>query len=83
MTPHHAPQDAVSGTTHSRGITITIPKAVHANLQTTGRPPRQLTTIREHLAADVKELRIRLREYGFTRDEVNEALSKLIRENGF
>jgi RHS repeat-associated protein len=79
-TPHHVVQDAVSGTSHGKGITINIRKDIHANLETTGSK-RQHDNLREHLAADVKELRNVLREAGYDRTTINTQLQELIRQN--
>ena len=42
---------------------------------------RDLPTIRDHLAADVKELRNLLRQNGHDRSTVNLQLQELIRQN--
>ena len=83
-TPHHAVQDAInrsSGITHSRGITITLKRSIHANLETTGVAARDLATRRQHLAADMKELRNVLGQNGYNRSVVNRQLQELSRQN--
>ena len=74
-------QDAVSRPSHGRGVTINIRKAIHKGLETTGRPKRNLDTLRNHLAADVNELRNVLRNNGYDRTTVNHQLKELVRQN--
>lgn len=64
-TPHHAVQDAISETSHGRGITINIRKDLH-ELTGTFRKTRDIdpTDLRKNLAADVWELRNILRDAG-------------------
>jgi hypothetical protein len=80
-TPHHAPQDAVSGVGRGRGITINIHKDLHARTSTYKRPVRPLANRREHLAADVWELRGLLRGAGYAPATRNVALLQLVRQN--
>jgi RHS repeat-associated protein len=80
-TPHHVVQDAVSQTTHSRGITINLDRTIHATTGTFRRPARVLPTLRDHLAADVNEMRGLLRSNGYARGRVNRQLRELIRQN--
>jgi RHS repeat-associated protein len=84
-TPHHVVQDAVNRASHRatlyKGITITLKKTIHGGLRTTGRPMRDLPTLRDHLAADTNELRNVLRQNGYQRNVVNRQLRELIRQN--
>ena len=80
-TPHHVVQDAVSNTTHGKGITINIKKTIHDGLETTGRPIRNLNSLRSHLAADIFELRNVLKANGYDRATVNRQLQELVRQN--
>jgi hypothetical protein len=79
-TPHHVVQNAVSRTTFGRGITINLRKEIHEMTGSYGIK-RELPTIRDHLAADVKELRNLLRQNGHDRSTVNLQLQELIRQN--
>ena len=81
-TPHHAVQDAISETSHGRGITINIRKDLH-ELTGTFRKTRDIdpTDLRKNLAADVWELRNILRDAGYDRSTVNRQLQELIRQN--
>jgi RHS repeat-associated protein len=80
-TPHHVVQDAVSSTKHSQGITINLRKSIHDLTATKGRPKRNLATLREHLAADIFELRKLLRTAGYDRAVINRQLQELVRQN--
>lgn len=80
-TPHHAPQDAVSGVSRSRGITINIRRDLHERTTTFRRAPRDLPSRRSHLAADVWELRGLLRGAGYARSTRNRQLQELVRQN--
>jgi hypothetical protein len=79
--PHHVVQDAVSGTSTGKGITILIPKRIHNALSTTRKAARKGLSLRRHLAADVKELRNALRSNGYNRSIVNRQLREVIRRN--
>ena len=79
-TPHHVVQDAVSVTTRGQGITINLRKDLH-ELTTTFGLLRNLPTLRDHLAADVNELRKLLRNTGYDRATVHRQLQELIRQN--
>jgi RHS repeat-associated protein len=80
-TPDHVIQDAASHLSHGRGITINIPKSVHAMRRTTSRPLQSLPNWREHLARDVIELRILLVAHGYDPNLVDRQLRELIRQN--
>jgi hypothetical protein len=79
-TPHHVVQDAVSGTTTGRGITINIAKEIHRLTETYGKM-RNFTSLRQHLAADIRDLRALLRDFGYNRSVVNRQLQDLDRQN--
>lgn len=80
ITPHHAVQDAVSSVSHGRGITINIRKDIQLDTDTYGSTWSGLTN-RQHLAADVAELRELLRNAGYDRSVINAQLNELIRQN--
>jgi RHS repeat-associated protein len=80
-TAHHAPQDAISGLSRGRGITINIRKDLHTRTASFSRPARPLATRRRHLAADAWELRGLLRGARYERATRNRALLELIRQN--
>ncbi|WLD93033.1 hypothetical protein [Alkalihalobacillus sp. AL-G] len=79
-TPHHVVQDAVSQTTHGKGITINIRKDIHEQTATFGSK-RDLNSPREHLAADIFELRNLLKQNGYNKSTINTQLQELIRQN--
>lgn len=79
-TPHHAVQDAVSSVSHGKGITINIRKDIHLDTETYGSLRTGLTN-RQHLAADVAELRVLLKEQGYSRSTINAQLNELIKQN--
>jgi RHS repeat-associated protein len=79
-TPHHVVQDAVSPTSHGKGITINIRKDIHEVTETFGSR-RDLNNLRDHLAADVKELRNLLGQNGYDNARINVQLQELIRQN--
>ena len=79
-TPHHVVQDAVSSVSHGKGITINIRKDIHVNTETYGSLRTGLTN-RQHLAADIAELRVLLKEQGYSRSTINAQLNELIKQN--
>ncbi|MBQ4069161.1 MAG: hypothetical protein IJC76_07900, partial [Lachnospiraceae bacterium] len=79
-TAHHVIQDAVSSVSHGKGITINIRKDIHLKTATYGSLRKGLTN-RQHLAADVRELKILLKEAGYDRSIINAQLNELIRQN--
>ena len=79
-TPHHAVQNAVSQTTHGKGITININKDIH-ELTGTMRSVRDLANPRQHLAADLRELRNLFKDAGYNRSVVNRQLWELSKRN--
>ncbi|MBD5089477.1 MAG: hypothetical protein HDT30_11845 [Clostridiales bacterium] len=79
-TPHHVVQDAVSSVSHGKGITINIRKDIHLDTKTYGSLRRGLTN-RQHLAADIAELRVLLKERGYSRSSINAQLNELIKQN--
>jgi len=79
-TPHHVIQDAVSSTAHGRGPTINLRKDIH-ELTETFKARRDLPNLRQHLAADVKELRKLLKDFGYDRSTINAHLWELVKQN--
>ncbi|MBK1812662.1 RHS repeat-associated core domain-containing protein, partial [Clostridium sp. YIM B02505] len=81
-TPHHAVQDAISETSHGRGITINIRKDLH-ELTGTFKKTRDIdpTDLRKNLAADAFELKKILTDAGYDRSTINRQLKELIRQN--
>ena len=79
-TAHHVVQDAVSTVSHSKGITINIRKDIHLKTETYGSLRKGLTN-RQHLAADIAELRVLLKEAGYDRSAINVQLNELIKQN--
>ena len=79
-TPHHVVQDAVSSVSYGKGITINIRKDIHLDTKTYGSLRRGLTN-RQHLAADIAELRVLLKEHGYSRSSINAQLNELIKQN--
>ncbi|TEB06808.1 hypothetical protein Psch_00340 [Pelotomaculum schinkii] len=79
-TPHHIVQDAVSGTSHGRGMTINIRQDIHKLTETFGSS-RNLPNPRQHLAADIKEMRNLLKEFGYDRSIINAQLWELLKQN--
>jgi RHS repeat-associated protein len=81
-TPHHVVQNALSTTTHGRGITINIRKDLHELTRTYSVPiDKSIVGLRDNLAADIKDLRKILLDAGYDRDVVNRQLQELIRQN--
>ncbi len=80
-TPHHAIQNAVSSTTHGRGITINLKKELHELTWTYRRPMARGFSKEQYLARDIADLRKILRDAGYDRDVVNRQLKELIRQN--
>jgi RHS repeat-associated protein len=80
-TPHHAVQDAVSDTSHGKGVTINLRKDIHRDTATNGKPARKLSSKRSHLAADVGELRNLLKQNNYQRPVRNRQLQELVRQN--
>lgn len=79
-TPHHVVQDAVSQTTHGKGITINIRKDIHEQTATFGSK-RDLNSPREHLAADIFVMRNLFKQNGYNKSNINIQLQELIRQN--
>ncbi len=79
-TPHHVVQNAESSVSHGKGITINIPKSLHKETETFCKR-RKRASKRDHLAADIKELRKLLTKNGYDRKVVNRQLRELIRQN--
>jgi uncharacterized protein with von Willebrand factor type A (vWA) domain len=81
-TPHHVVQNALSQTTHGRGITINLRKDLHELTRTYSVPiDKSVVGLRNNLAADVKDLRKILLNAGYDRNIVNNQLQELIRQN--
>ena len=81
-TPHHVVQDALSQTTHGKGITINLRKDLH-ELTRTCRVPidKSIVGLRNNLAADVKDVKNILLNAGYDPKVVNRQLQELIRQN--
>lgn len=79
-TPHHVVQDAVSSVSHGKGIIINIRKDIHLDTEIYGRL-RNYSINRQHLAADITELRVVLKEAGYDRSVINAQLNELIKRN--
>jgi uncharacterized Zn-binding protein involved in type VI secretion len=80
-TPHHAIQDAVSPTTHGRGITINLRKDLHEETWTYRKPLVKGLTDRQYLGRDAKDIRGILRRAGYNRETINRQVGELIRQN--
>ncbi len=80
-TPHHAIQNAVSPTTHARGITINMRKDLHELTWTYKKPFVRGLTNRQYLARDIVDLRTIFRNAGYSKDVVNRQLTELIKQN--
>jgi RHS repeat-associated protein len=80
-TAHHSLQDAVSLTSHGRGITINLRKDLHELTRTLGTPVEEGLTLRQHLARDVMDLRSILRNADYDPSVINRQLQELIRQN--
>ena len=81
-TPHHVVQDALSQTTHGKGITINLRKDLH-ELTRTYRVPidKSIVGLRNNLATDVKDVKNILLNAGYDPKVVNRQLQELIRQN--
>ena len=81
-TPHHVVQDALSQTTHGKGITINLRKDLH-ELTRTYRVPidKSIVGLRNNLAADVKDVKNILLNAGYDPKVVNRQLQELIKQN--
>ena len=81
-TPHHVVQDALSQTTHGKGITINLRKDLH-ELTRTYRVPidKSIVGLRNNLAANVKDVKNILLNAGYDPKVVNRQLQELIRQN--
>ena len=77
-TPHHAVQNAISQTSHGKGVTINIRKPFHEKTRTYRKPIEKELTQRQHLYKDVMDLRNILREANYPRSTVNRQLQDLI-----
>lgn len=81
-TPHHAVQDAVSNTSHGRGITINLNKDLHKMTRTFGNPNVEVgLTLRQHLGRDVTDIKNILSGAGYDRSVINTQLRELIAQN--
>lgn len=56
FTPHHVPQNALSGLSHSSGITINIPKPLHPYTLDFSRPPNYNLSWEQQMGASVDNL---------------------------
>jgi hypothetical protein len=73
--------DVESATSHGKGPTINIRKSIHEATETMrSRRPSSLTK-RQHMAADVRELRRLLLDEGYDPSLVNQSLQELVRQN--
>jgi RHS repeat-associated protein len=79
-TPHHVVQDAVSGASHSLGVTINLRRDLHELTRSYGRNADLGSNVR-NLAADVRDLRNILRDAGYDRSLVNQQMQRLIELN--
>jgi hypothetical protein len=79
--PHHAVQDAVSSTSHGRGITINLRKDIHALTRTFRKPLAVGLSRRQQLALDVIDLRRLLVRAGYDYAIILRQLRELIRQN--
>ena len=81
-TPHHAVQDAISPTSHGKGITINLRKDLH-ELTGTYKKRRNIdpNDLRKNLAADIGDLRSILKDAGYDSHVINRQLRELIRQN--
>lgn len=81
-TPHHTVQNAISPTTHGRGITINFRKDLHELTRTYKVPiDKSILSLRDHLAADITDLNRILLDAGYDPQVINRQLSELIRQN--
>jgi uncharacterized protein RhaS with RHS repeats len=81
-TPHHSVQDAMSNTSHGKGVTINLRKDLHEQTRTFKKPvDKSIIGLRDNLAADVKDLRKILKNAGYSQDVINAHLSELIKQN--
>ena len=80
-TPHHAVQNAVSTTTHGRGVTINMRKDLHELTRTYKTPVDRSLTLRRQLAADAWDIRRILLDAGYDPRLVRQQLRELIRQN--
>lgn len=79
--PHHAVQDAISSVSTGKGITINIKQSIHSNTGSYKSVITGLNSSRQHLAADIAELRVLLKNEGYSRSEINAHLYELIKQN--
>ena len=80
-TPHHAVQDAISSVSTGKGITINIKQSIHPSTESYKSVRNGLIGNRQHLAADIAELRVLLRNEGYSRSVINAQLNELIKQN--
>lgn len=80
-TPHHAIQNAVSPTTHGKGITINLRKDLHELTWTYKKPLVKGLTERQYLARDAADVRGILKNAGYSRQVVNRQVGELIKQN--
>ena len=80
-TPHHVIQNAVSPTTHGKGITINLRKDLHEQTWTYKKPLVKGLTKRQYLARDAYDVRKILREADYERSIINRQVGELIAKN--
>ncbi|MHC8319081.1 hypothetical protein [Pseudomonas sp. LB3P31] len=80
-TPHHVIQNAVSPTTHGKGITINLRKDLHELTWTYKKPLVKGLTERQYLARDAADVRGILKNAGYSRQVVNRQVGELIKQN--
>ena len=80
-TPHHSVQDAVSGTSHSTGVSINLLKDLHALTRTFRKPVEEGLSLRQHLSKDVWDVKNILTNANYDRSVINAQLKELIRQN--
>jgi uncharacterized Zn-binding protein involved in type VI secretion len=80
-TPHHVIQNAVSPTTHGKGITINLRKDLHELTWTYKKPLMKGLTERQYLARDAADVRGILKNAGYSRQIVNRQVGELIKQN--
>ncbi|MNL12033.1 putative deoxyribonuclease RhsA [compost metagenome] len=80
-TPHHVIQNAVSPTTHGKGVTINLRKDLHELTWTYKKPLMKGLTERQYLARDAADVRGILKNAGYSRQIVNRQVGELIKQN--
>lgn len=72
----------MSKTSHGKGITINLRKDLHEKTETYKKLRNfDSKNLREHIAADIYDLRKILKDAGYSRDVINTQLQELIKEN--